>query len=970
MDILTKAAKNYVALHKLTCKMEMKKFLVSGLKHTKHIAVINNSLIYYSGIGFGIVTYAKVDLCWIDWLEDKEAHPKKFNIVKDKNFKWIYFSESIKKSVPYFDLTPSQLKKKIERDKIQLEELRQRKEQRNREIQRQEEIKKYELIQKENAKKLEEQRIENERIQKENAIRLEKEAELKRIYEEQKKDVFNALNKNLSTADEMMEGRSEQWCKSYKQIKLEWLRQIESHRWHDKTSQNYFSDAQLNAIGDMSKYCLLRARAGSGKTTVVKHKIDLLITRAGIQPNEVMALAFNKSAATKINKELQSQFDHITFNNSRTFHSLAHRIVKPTKELLYDENNGTQAKQSHYIESLLRDELNPAVVEMIYDFFRREMTEIENLGSLLSKSEYYQLRRNATLETLGGEQVKSIGEKWIADFLYEHGLRYMYERAWGRDASKKEGNYYPDFSIAVQQKGTDVVLEHWGIDEYDPAQSIPKHWSKSWEMYRQDMHIKRQYWADKKNKATGLPIVFLETSIRDTRGGREKFEAILKKKFTDIGVVVKKLPVEQLHENVVRRRVPKLAKLLAMFIQKAKQSGLSPNDVDHKVSQKEFACEREKIFVSLASRIYHRYQNNLANRIDYNDLMREAVDIIHEKQGALSIKSDNQSSIKLDGLKWIIIDEYQDFSQLFLNLIDALRKYNPDLNIFCVGDDWQAINGFAGSETKFFSQFDHYFDNANKLDLPDNYRSQKKIVEQANRFMKNESGQPSVAMRTDISSFHIERFHTCDTFIDFSDSSASYLRFKTFEANMQKRNLDPGFEMARLFRTCWEIMSSHSLADTTFMILSRSDYLAYSYQSMYDFKRKLKSVFYENGLSEFQDFDRQVNCSTVHKSKGLEADVVIVLNVNERRFPIVHPDNQLYSLFGVTMSGVYKEERRLFYVALTRAKHMTYLLHEKNLKSEFVSDIESRLVSLNKDLDKEDQSHNISSMNDHEDIPF
>ena len=336
----------------------------------------------------------------------------------------------------------------------------------------------------------------------------------------------------------------------------------------------------------------------------------------------------------------------------------------------------------------------------------------------------------------------------------------------------------------------------------------------------------------------------------------------------------------------------------------------------------------------------------------------------------MSIKSDNQSSIKLDGLKWIIIDEYQDFSQLFLNLIDALRKYNPDLNIFCVGDDWQAINGFAGSETKFFSQFDHYFDNANKLDLPDNYRSQKKIVEQANRFMKNESGQPSVAMRTDISSFHIERFHTCDTFIDFSDSSASYLRFKTFEASMKKRNLDPGFEMARLFRTCWEIMSSHSLADTTFMILSRSDYLAYSYQSMYDFKRKLKSVFYENGLSEFQDFDRQVNCSTVHKSKGLEADVVIVLNVNERRFPIVHPDNQLYSLFGVTMSGVYKEERRLFYVALTRAKHMTYLLHEKNLKSEFVSDIESRLVSLNKDLDKEDQSHNISNMNDHEDIPF
>jgi DNA helicase IV len=964
MEILTKAAKNYIALHKLTCKMEMKKFLISGLKNTKHITAINHTLIYYSGIGFGVVANTKVDLCWIDWLEDEESHPKKFNIVKDKNFEAIYFSENLKKSIPYFELTPEQLKKKVERDKIQLEELRQRQEKRNREIIQKENLKKLEekriedkRIQKENAirvaKEADLKRIEDKRIQKENAIRVAKEADLKRIYEEQKREVFKALNKNLSTADKMMEYRPEQWCKSYKKIKLEWLRQVESHQWYGKTSQNNFSDAQLEAIGEMRQFCLLRARAGSGKTTVVKHKIDLLLTKAGIQPDEIMALAFNKSAATKINKELQSQFGHILFNNSRTFHSLAHGIVNPSKELLYDENSGTQAKQSQYIESLLQDEINPTVIEIIYDYFRREMVEVENLGSLLNKSQYFQMRRNCTHETLAGEKVKSRGEKWIADFLFEHDILYQYERPWGLGAKEKEGNYYPDFSIMVQRKGTDIILEHWGIDEFDESKSTPDHWKDGWQVYRANMLRKREYWADKKNPNTGFPIVFLETSIRDLKKGRVSFEDILRKKLVDCGVIVKKLPYEQLYENVVRRRVPSLAVMLGSFIQRAKQSGLSPDDVDQKVEKYKFSCEKEKIFVLLASRIYHRYQDKLGNRLDFNDLMREAVDTINAKQGLVSIRSGEQSNIKLDKLKWIIIDEYQDFSQLFMNLINALRSYNPNIKIFCVGDDWQAINAFAGSDLKFFTRFGDYFNNPSLLDLPDNYRSQKEVVTQSNKFMEDRSGMPSLAMRSDIEIQPLLNVHTCDCFINFNDDSKDFMKFKTFEEYGQKTNLDKSFQMARIFRTCWELIRKYPLRNTTFMILSRGDRLSYTYRDMYEFKRKLKTVFYISELKKFSDFDKQVSCSTVHKAKGLEADVVLILDVNERKFPIIHPNNQLLGILGVSMTAVYEEERRLFYVALTRARRMVYLLHEKNLKSEFVSDIDVDLNVLRRELPSE-----------------
>lgn len=779
-------------------------------------------------------------------------------------------------------------------------------------------------------------------------------------YESQRENILNALNKDIASADTMLTKKPKEWCENYQKIKLEWLRKVENIQWYEKTTPNQFSDAQLNAIGNMSQFCLLRARAGSGKTTVVKHKIDLLLTKAGIQPDEIMALAFNKTAAQKITKELQSQFGHITFNNSRTFHGLAHRIVNPTKELLYDENSGTQAKQSQYVESLLRDELNPTVVEIIYDYFRREMAEVENIGSLLSKSEYFQMRRNSTYETLKGEQVKSLGEKWIADFLYEHDIRYVYERPWPLNAREKEGNYHPDFSIMVQRKGADIILEHWGIDEFDPNRSIPEHWNQSWESYHGKMVLKREFWADKTNPDTGMPIVFLETSIRDLKKGRVSFECILKQKFEDCGVIVQRLPDEQLYDNVVRRRVPILAKMLGSFIQKAKLRGLSPNDIDKKIEGYSFSCDKQKIFSLLSSRIYHRYQANLGNRLDFNDLMKEAVGVINAKKGSVSISSGDQSNIKLDKLKWLIIDEYQDFSQLFLNLINALRTYNPSLNVFCVGDDWQAINAFAGSDLKFFNRFGDYFEGATLLDLPDNYRSQREIVSQSNKFMKDESGEPSISMRPDITSQRLARIHTCDCFIDYNPAANAFLKFKTFEPHGQKRNLDPSYHMARLFRLCWEVMRTHSLPDTTFMILGRSDSPDYAYKNMDEFKRKLKTVFSKSESERFTSFDSQVTCSTVHKSKGLEADVVIVLNVNERGFPIIHPNNQLYGILGVTMKEVYKEERRLFYVALTRAKKMLYLLHEKNLKSEFVSEIELKLKSYNRWLSDADQTRNNS----------
>ena len=133
------------------------------------------------------------------------------------------------------------------------------------------------------------------------------------------------------------------------------------------------------------------------------------------------------------------------------------------------------------------------------------------------------------------------------------------------------------------------------------------------------------------------------------------------------------------------------------------------------------------------------------------------------------------------------------------------------------------------------------------------------------------------------------------------------------------------------------------------MILRRGNYLAYRYSNLELFKAKLKEVFDESDISQFRDFDDQVRCVTAHRSKGDEADVVIVLNVDERKFPQFHPDNLLYRILGVTVGDVYEEEERLFYVAITRAKKELYLVTEKNRESEFLFRIDSTLEDMETD---------------------
>ena len=557
-----------------------------------------------------------------------------------------------------------------------------------------------------------------------------------------KKNIRSQLENTFEFASENIKCIGDANHVDAEKIRQEWLRQFFDNQGHD-----HLSDEQLAAIGDCSAHTLLAARAGSGKTTVIKHKIDFLIDHLSYKPSEIMALAFNSDAAGKIRRDLQTEFKHLSFTNARTFHSLAYQIARPKEELLFDAGSGSNAKQSQLIQDLIREEANPAFRQMLYAYFRQELEELKDTDSLLSKKDFYDLQRSRTQETLKGDAVKSSGEKWIADFLFEHGIRYVYERPWFIDGDEEKARYRPDFSLAVWGRSPDIVIEHWGIDESDTERETPPHWRKTAGEYLLEMKKKRCYWKDWNIKKGDKPVIFLETSIVDMKNGRAQFEQHLHKLLEAAGVDLRRLPEATIVDKVVNRHITKFANMCLQFVSRSKKQRLTSVDIARRINEFSFDSSKEEIFNMLALKIYRRYELELAKRcqIDFDDLINRSVETICKSNDAILVKDGPDSELDLRNVRWLLIDEYQDFSKSFFCIISALYEHGCTFKLFCVGDDWQAINGFAGSDLKFFRKFSDYFPDAKELTLQNNYRSQSNVVTQGNAFMNKAGGAPSLA---------------------------------------------------------------------------------------------------------------------------------------------------------------------------------------------------------------------------------
>jgi len=695
------------------------------------------------------------------------------------------------------------------------------------------------------------------------------------------------------------------------------------------------NDEQVLAVCNLSGATILAARAGSGKTKVICTRAALLIDRLGHLPTEVAVLAFNTEAVREVKERIQQEFNIPTFTNSRTFHSLAMRIVNPTEEVL-DGN-----KQELLVSDLVRSSLNPTFLESLHSHFRREVSEMESLGSLMSQEDFYTALRASREDTLNGERVKSKGEKWIADFLFEHGISYSYERLW---FGVFDSMYKPDFSLMSNTDAPHVVIEHWGVDSSDRERKAPAHWVISWEDYVYEINEKKKAW-DRHNINNPEQMVYLlETSIADLSSGRQDFENILRDKLLKAGVNVQKLTPEELHAKVARKKIPKFISMVSQFINRCQQRSWSVNEVASRINSRANKSEREHIFLLLALQIYRRYQQHLSrkNLIDFNVVLRRACERVRDHSQALRIRDARHGDINLDDLKHIMVDEFQDFSPAFFNLIQAFKQRIPSLKLFCVGDDWQSINSFAGSDPQYFENFETIFSGGFRLELTSNYRSQQQVVFAGNSLMEKVSGSPSHAM-SPLPPRRPTKWYLSDTFVDVRSSSnrdVNDAKYLTFVSSKDRRiNADRSLEIAKTLKLSCELIESHWQENDSFMILARTNRLSNHYDTLSKFQAKLLNCLDPALRGAFYSGEKTLTVQTFHKAKGSEADLVIILNAREGMTPMIHPDTELFQIFGTNLTTALAEERRLFYVAITRAKRELHIVTERRESSRYLNEL-------------------------------
>lgn len=704
-------------------------------------------------------------------------------------------------------------------------------------------------------------------------------------------------------------------------------------------------DQQIAAISSVHEHTQVTARAGSGKTTTLVTRTLFLMRHCRVAPSEILILAFNRKAAHEIRKRLLSLFDNdaeaeiknefnrlknepenrrkaadeieakavdkissklnITLPHVMTFHALAYSIVHPEESLLYDESEGGSQKLSQTVQQVIDDHLRiPKFREKIRNLmlahFRDDWERIVEGRHDQSKEEFLRFRRSLPHFSLRGEQVKSYGEKLIANFLFEHDITYKYERNYWWNGV----NYRPDFTVFKTEK-SGVIIEYFGLTG-DPD-------------YDDMSEKKREYW---KNKQNWTLLEFTPKDITDK--GEIHFYGKIKDALQLLGIPCKRLSEDEIWERIRDRAIDRFTKASKGFIARCRKLSLSVSDLRLKTQTHSALTPEESAFIEIACSIYDAYLNRISatGEEDFDGLMRRATEMVSSGNTIFKRRSTDGD---LGSLRHICIDEFQDFSDLFYQLLSAIRKSSPEAKLFCVGDDWQAINGFAGSDLKFFKQFKQHVSDSRCLNISTNYRSAPAIVEAGNALMLGH-GAPAIASK--------EKERIGRVIVSDLDE---------FKPSITEREDHSGDILTpAVLRVLSKALSSSD--DIRIVLLCRTNNLPYFI--------KYKNTATKGGsrsLDNYLDLIRsslpkyqgeRVTISTAHKYKGLEKKMVIVLDLVQRSYPLIHPDWQFTRILGNSLENIVEEERRLLYVALTRAEEDLFIFTDKRNKSPFLDDLE------------------------------
>lgn len=661
-------------------------------------------------------------------------------------------------------------------------------------------------------------------------------------------------------------------------------------------------DEQAAAIGAVEGHIQVVARAGSGKTSTLVNRALFLQKHCGVASDEMLLLAFNRKAAQEIqkqclDKQLQGSIPHVM-----TFHALAYALVHPEESLLFNEPDGAQSKSralQSVIDAYLHDsDYYEEIRTLMMAHFREDWERIASGGYDKSPEEMLRYRRSLSREGLDGTYLKSFGEKVIADFLFEHNIKYRYEHNFWWNGT----NYRPDFTIFTGDK-QGIIIEYFGL-EGDPD-------------YDHMSDKKRKYW-EKQSNWHLLEFTPKDIKNQGVEGFRESLKTALEFLY---GIICDRLSEEEIWQRIKVRAIDRFTKAVEGFVQRCRKLSLPSEKLVIIVNSHKCPNEIERHFLELAQTFYKSYLEDLqaTGEEDFDGLIQKATELISSGQTVFRRKSGTGN---LKSLRYVFIDEYQDFSELFHHLIQAIREQNPQARFFCVGDDWQAINGFAGSDLKFYQNFAQFFQPSNKLNISTNYRSATSIVNIGNMLMQGR-GTPARAYKRELGR------------VEIADLG-------TFEPTQREKENHPGDSLTP---AVLRLVDKAIKDDKDIVLLSRKNRLPWyiNYKTQGNTKNNKLASFLEMVRSYLPENVRhKVTISTAHKYKGLEKKVVIVLDAVPRCYPSLHPNLIFTRVFGDSIEQVIEEERRLFYVALTRAVEHLFIITETNNQSPFLEELSSR----------------------------
>jgi DNA helicase IV len=657
-----------------------------------------------------------------------------------------------------------------------------------------------------------------------------------------------------------------------------WSRE-EQARWRelfDTLERSPLTAEQRKAVVDFENRNLLVAAAGSGKSSTLVAKVAYALRKGLFDPNEVLALAFNKKAADELAPRLRERLKEtpgVELIRSETFHALSKRILEETQEKKQAiEGQPERRIQEAYDYLKATDEMfrrDAALFILNFTPHVRDRTgfsTFEEYEQYLRTAEVTRGAMGRRVPTLSGHMVASLEEMKITNWLFMNGVPFEYEKRYPHvEATRERRGYTPDFYYPE----INVWHEHFGIN----AKGRPAPCVGDPEEYLAGMAWKRECHASHRTRLIETSsALFADNTI---------FEK-LRRQLVECGQQLRELSAAEIDSRLSPTEHRNLAALVAVFISHWKTKQTSFDALMARGSP------RDRAFLPICKRVFDKYAEQLTRdrRVDFDDLIAGATRVV--RSGAWP------SPFRL-----ILIDEFQDISASRAELVRALLAQHDDAVLFAVGDDWQSINGFAGSELAIMRNFAREFGYHARNHLTHTFRSNQGISTAAKTFVEKNPAQ----LRKSV--------------IASDKTVADSVRVVHYSTHAQH---------ARRYEMIARELSS--VGACSLRVLGRYNKNAGSVDHEM-FKRVAPAV--------------RIEFNTMHGSKGLEADYVILDRLEASgsfAFPsAVSDDSVLRLVLPEKEPFPHAEERRLMYVALTRARRRVYILARDGSESPFVTEL-------------------------------